>query len=124
MIQEFFIIFIINYIGIIISAILNIPIPGTIIGVALFFLLLYFKILKAEKIENAASFLLINMTIFFLPPGVRILDYIHHLDGEFLKVIFLIVFTTFITMGITGKVVEVMIELLEKKKKILEKEEV
>lgn len=124
MIQEFFIIFIINYIGIIISAILNIPIPGTIIGVALFFLFLYFKILKAEKIENAASFLLINMTIFFLPPGVRILDYIHHLDGEFLKVIFLIVFTTFITMGITGKVVEVMIELLEKKKKILEKEEV
>ncbi len=116
MIQEFFIIFTINYIGIIVSTILKLPIPGTIIGMILFFLLLYFKILKIEKIENAASFLLLNMTIFFLPPGVKILDYIHFLDGQFIKAIFLIVFTTFITMGVTGKVVEFMIEKLEKRK--------
>ncbi len=116
MIQEFFIIFAINYAGILLSAILNLPIPGTIIGMILFFLLLYFKILKVEKIERACSFLLVNMTIFFLPPGVKILDYIHHLNGTFLKVIFLIIFTTFITMGITGKIVQFMIEFLEKKK--------
>ncbi len=115
MIQEFFIIFTINYIGIIISTILNLPIPGTIMGMILFFLLLHFKILKIEKIKNATSFLLLNMAIFFLPPGIKILDYIHFLDGQFIKSIFLIVITTFITMGITGKVVEFMIEKLEKR---------
>ncbi len=115
MLKELILIFAVNYAGIIISTSLNIPIPGTIIGMLLFFLLLYFKIIKVEKIERATSLLLLNMTIFFLPPAVKIMDNIHHLSGNFLKAVFIIVFTTFLTMGITGKVVELMIRLMEKK---------
>lgn len=115
MLNEFIIIFLINYIGIIISNIFTLPIPGTIIGMILFFILLYTGLLKTEKVENAVNALLLNMTILFLPPAVRILDSIHLLSGQFIKVLILIVFTTFITMGITGKVVQFMIELTEKK---------
>lgn len=56
MIQEFLIIFIINYIGIILTEVFNLPIPGTINGMLLLFALLYFKVLKLEKIERAGDF--------------------------------------------------------------------
>lgn len=115
MLNEFIIIFLINYIGIIISNIFKLPIPGTIIGMILFFMLLYTKVLKVEEVEGAVNVLLLNMTILFLPPAVRVLDSIHLLTGQFIKVLILIVFTTFITMGVTGKVVQFMIELTEKK---------
>lgn len=115
MLNEFIILFIINYTGIIISKLFNLPIPGTIIGMILFFILLYTKVLKVEKIENAVSVLIANMTILFMPPTVKVLDHIHLLSGQFLKVILLIVLTTIITLGITGKIVQFMIELTEKK---------
>lgn len=116
MLNEFIILFIINYIGIIISKIFNLPIPGTIIGMILFFVLLYTKILKVEKVENAVSVLILNMTILFMPPTIKVLDHIHLLSGQFFKVILLIILTTIITLGITGKIVQFMIELTEKKK--------
>lgn len=116
MLNEFIILFIINYIGIIISKIFNLPIPGTIIGMILFFVLLYTKILKVEKVENAVSVLILNMTTLFMPPTIKVLDHIHLLSGQFFKVILLIILTTIITLGITGKIVQFMIELTEKKK--------
>lgn len=116
MLNEFIILFIINYIGIIISKVFKLPVPGTIIGMVLFFILLYTKVLKVEKVENAVAVLILNMTILFMPPAVRILDNIHFLDGQFIKVIMLIILTTLITMGTTGKIVQFMIELTEKRK--------
>ncbi len=114
MLKELIIIFAVNYAGIIISSIFKLPIPGTIIGMILLFLLLQSKLLKLEKIERAASLLLLNITIFFLPPGVRIMDHIHLLHGDFIKAIVLIVCTTFITMAVTGTIVQWMIRLTEK----------
>ena len=64
MINEFMLILVINYVGILISTVLPFPLPGTITALLLLFLLLQFKILKLEKIENAANFLLLNMTLF------------------------------------------------------------
>lgn len=117
MLREFIIIFIINYIGTIISKTLALPIPGTIIGLLLLFALLYYKIIKLNMIENVANFLLANMTIFFMPPTVKIMDSYQLLQGNFIKFVVLIIVSTVITMGVTGKVVQFMIEHLERKEK-------
>ena len=117
MLREFIIIFIINYIGTIISKTLALPIPGTIIGLLLLFVLLYYKIIKLNMIENVANFLLANMTIFFMPPTVKIMDSYQLLQGNFIKFVVLIIVSTVITMGVTGKVVQFMIEHLERKEK-------
>lgn len=114
MIQEFLIIFIINYIGIILANVLHLPIPGTIIGMLLLFILLITKVLKLNKIERAGDFLLINMTIFFLPPAVKLLDSIYLLQNGLIKIIFLVIFSTLLTMVVTAKVVEVLIGRTEK----------
>ena len=76
---------------------------------------LFLGILKLEKIENAANFLLLNMTLFFMPPTVKIIDSYDLLEKDLVKIIIIIVISTFLTMGITGKVVQMMIDYREKK---------
>ena len=115
MIGEFMLILVINYVGILISTVLHFPLPGTITAFLLLFLLLKFKILKLEKIENATNFLLLNMTLFFMPPTVKIIDSYDLLEKDLVKIIIIIVISTFLTMGITGKVVQMMIDYKEKK---------
>lgn len=115
MLREFLLIFIINYIGVVLSEVLHLPIPGTISGMLLLFLLLHFKFLKLTHIEKAGNLLLLNMTIFFLPPAVSLLENIYLLKTGFLKIIFLVVFTTVITMVITGITVQYLIERGEKR---------
>ena len=115
MLREFMLIFTINYVGMLLSKILHLPLPGTIVSLLLLFFMLQFKILKLEKIENAANFLLLNMTLFFMPPTVKIIDSYDLLEKDLVKIIIIIVVSTFLTMGITGKVVQMMIDYREKK---------
>ena len=117
MLREFMLIFTINYVGILLSKILHLPLPGTIASLLLLFLMLQFKVLKLEKIENAGNFLLLNMTIFFMPPTVKIIDSYELLEKELFKIIVIIIVSTFLTMGITGKVVQLMIDFKERKEK-------
>lgn len=115
MLTEFLIIIFLNYVGIIIADVFHLPIPGTIIALLVFFLLLYTKTLKLEKIENVSNFLLSNMTLFFLPPAINLMAVEDQLEGKIIKIILLMVITTFVTMGVTGKVVQFLIERKEEK---------
>ena len=117
MLREFMLIFTINYVGMLLSKILHLPLPVTIVSLLLLFLMLQFKVLKLEKIENAGNFLLLNMTIFFMPPTVKIIDSYELLEKDLFKIIVIILVSTFLTMGITGKVVQLMIDLKERKEK-------
>ena len=117
MLREFMIIFLINYVGMLLSKILHLPLPGTIVSLLLLFFMLQFKVLKLEKIENAGNFLLLNMTIFFMPPTVKIIDSYELLEKDLFKIIVIIIVSTFLTMGITGKVVQLMIDFKERKEK-------
>ena len=117
MLREFMIIFLINYVGMLLSKILHLPLPGTIVSLLLLFFMLQFKVLKLEKIENAGNFLLLNMTIFFMPPTVKIIDSYEFLEKDLFKIIVIIIVSTFLTMGITGKVVQLMIDFKERKEK-------
>jgi len=117
MLREFMLIFTINYVGILLSKILHLPLPGTIVSLLLLFLMLQFKVLKLEKIENAGNFLLLNMTIFFMPPTVKIIDSYELLEKDLFKIIVIIIVSTFLTMGVTGKVVQLMIDFKERKEK-------
>lgn len=115
MIREFLLIFIINYVGVVASEILHLPIPGTISGMLLLFILLYFKLLKLSAIENAGNFLLLNMTIFFLPPSVSLIESLYLLKTGLFKILFLVIFSTLLTMVITAWTVQYLIERGERR---------
>lgn len=66
--------FLICLAGELISALLPIPVPGSIVAMLLLFLCLLLKVLKPKHIEAKSDFLLGNMAFFFIPAGVGILE--------------------------------------------------
>ena len=115
MFKQFLIILVINFVGVIIQNIFHLPLPGTILGMLILFVLLWTKVLKVESIEKICDFLILNMIIFFLPPAVELLEYMALLKTGFLKIIILLIATTVITMIVTGKTVDFCIKRMEKK---------
>ncbi len=106
----------INFLGILIQRTFNLPLPGTIIGMLVLFILLYKKILTEKNIGNICDFLIKIMVLLFLPPIVDLIENFNLLRVGFLKIIFLLVVTTAITMIVTGKTVEYLIRMKERKR--------
>ena len=115
MFKQFLILLTINFLGILLQNIFNLPLPGTILGMIILFILLWTKILKIESISKICDFLVLNMIIFFLPPAVELLEYMTLLKTGFFKILILLIVTTIITMVVTGKTVEFCIKRMEKK---------
>ena len=89
--RESILILSIYFAGEIISKLLNLPVPGNIIGMILLFLLLNSKILKVEKIETLSNFFLDHLAFFFIPASVGLMTSFGALKGSILKIVILIV---------------------------------
>ncbi|MGL4391875.1 MAG: CidA/LrgA family protein [Fusobacteriaceae bacterium] len=114
MLLQLAIIFAINYTGFILEKLLKIPLPGVMIGMVLFYILLETKIIKLSKIEKTADILIFHMMLFLIPGMVGIIEYTKDILPQFLKIIFLLIITTGITMAVTAKTVHFMILFLAK----------
>lgn len=77
------------------------PLPASVLGMALLFLLLLFG-RKSAWIEDAADFLLKNMAFFFIPAGVGILTQIPVLRENLLPLCVICVSTTLVTFLVTA----------------------
>ncbi|ADO83870.1 CidA/LrgA family protein [Ilyobacter polytropus] len=118
MLLEFCTIFVFLYVGNFISSCLPVPIPGTVIGMLLLFFSLHLKLLKLESIEKAASILLMNMAILFIPPGVSLVKSLRLLEGSWMKIILVMIVTTIITIAVTGIFIQWFIGRCENGKSI------
>ncbi len=107
--KQFTLIFIISYIGEVFSSFIQFPIPGPIIGMLILLILLEGKILKLKSIEEASNFFLSNLSLFFIPSGVKLISTINILQGNLTKILIIMIFSTIITMGVTGRMVQFLI---------------
>jgi len=92
-------------------------IPGSVAGMVLLFAALCLGIVKSESIRSVANFLTENMTIFFVPAFVGIIDQwgIIKLNlGAWLTILFI---TTIVVMVSTGLLSELIIKLGKKGEK-------
>lgn len=105
-IKELGIIFGILFIGEFLNNFLGLVLPGNVIGMILLFLLLLTGILKLRHVEKVSSFLLNNLTIFFLPAGVGIMKYYNLLEGKILAFLAVVIITTLMVMVFTGYVMQ------------------
>lgn len=112
--KEFGIVLFILFLGEIINKIINFPIPGSVIGMIILFSLLYFKILSLDKIDSISSFILANLSFFFIPPGVKLIASFDLLKGQWLKIVFICFFTTILVMVVTAYTVQYIINRGEK----------
>jgi len=100
--------------GQIIADLLPIAFPGSVISMILLFLLLVFKILKVDHIQQKAEFLLKNMAFFFIPAGVGIVAEFDAIKNSIPALLVVVVITTVLTFGSTALVVQGIIGLQDR----------
>ena len=114
-IRQFVIILFISFIGEDLKYVL-LPIPASIYGLVLMFILLETKVLKVEAVQDAGKFLIEIMPMMFIPAGVGLLNAWDKLKPVLVPVIVIMFISTIAVMGISGKVTQTMIEAEERKK--------
>ena len=87
------------------------PLPGSIISMALLFLLLLFRLLKPDHVAEKSGFLLKNMAFFFIPAGVAIMESAGILFQNIIPFLIICLATMVITFAATAYTVRLVIFL-------------
>ncbi|WEG14758.1 CidA/LrgA family holin-like protein [Pullulanibacillus sp. KACC 23026] len=98
-----------------VTHLLHLPIPGSILGIIVLFILLKTKILPLKWIESGASFLLAELLLFFIPSAVGVVNYKQLLIHSGLQVIALVIVSTGLVMAGAGLVVSIIASRKERK---------
>ncbi len=104
--REFLWIISFTYLGELISHGFHLPIPGSVIGMVLLFLALYFNLLKVKHVDTVGQFLLDNLSIFFLPAGVGIMVYFPVIKDTWWLLLLITLIVTAFTIGVVGFTVQ------------------
>lgn len=78
------------------------PIPASVYGLVLLFLLLMTGIVKLQQIEETADFLLLIMPVLFLEPSVKLMTALPILKGQAVRLFLLCIVSTCVTIMVTG----------------------
>lgn len=84
------------------AGLLHLPIPGSILGIIVVFILLETGIIRLEWIELGANWLLAELLLFFIPAAVGIMKYIPMMENDGVRILIVVVFSTFIVMASSG----------------------
>lgn len=92
--SQFTIILFVYFIGQALQILLNLPIPGTVLGLMLMLICLCTGIIKVEMIEEACDFLLSNMSFFFIPAGVGLITSFNKLEENWIPFLIILLVST------------------------------
>ena len=117
------IIFGISFIGELLNAMLPLPIPASVYGLVILFVLLCTKIIKLEQVETVAEYMMAIMPLFFIEPTVGIMNSYGLVKGKILP-LFIACFLSFAAViVVTGSVSQGIIRIRQRKKQKEEKGE-
>ncbi|MBD5465949.1 MAG: CidA/LrgA family protein [Lachnospiraceae bacterium] len=120
-VKQFMIIMGVCFLGELLYSLLPFPVPASIYGLLLLFLLLMTGLLKLEQIEETAEFFLAVMPLLFLSPSVSLITVMDKVKGAFLPIVGTIVLSTIVTTGVTGIVTQAVMKIFAKRKKSYDK---
>lgn len=81
---------------------LNLKIPGTILGIIVVFLLLQTKVIRLQWIERGANWLVSNLMLFLIPSAVGVIQYQNILSKNGLSLIAVIIISSVTVMVFTA----------------------
>ncbi|WP_082232175.1 CidA/LrgA family protein [Halobacillus massiliensis] len=93
---------------------LNLPIPGSIIGLILLFCCLSFNLFSVRWIEEGSIFMLSFLPLFFIPATVGVMKYPSFLSLNGIFLVIIVSVSTLLTMAAAGKVSEIFSKKGEK----------
>lgn len=95
-------------IGTLLRLVIPVPVPATVYGMIILFILLRAKVVKVESIEPVSNVLLANLAFLFVPAGVGMITEFKTLEGHLLAVLGIIFISNFLTLFVTGHVVQLL----------------
>lgn len=114
--RQFGIILAVTCVGEIMKYFIPLPIPGSIYGLILMFVLLLTKVIKVEHVKETGEFLIEIMPLMFIPAGVGLVNSWSQLQPFLVPLLVITVVSTFVVMIVTGKVTDFLISKKEGKK--------
>ncbi|QGH33419.1 CidA/LrgA family holin-like protein [Gracilibacillus salitolerans] len=104
------VLFLFYYMGEAIQAAFSLFIPGSIIGMLLFFALLTAKLIRVEWVADGIDLLMKDMPIFFVPVTVGVVQYLDFFYGKGSLMIPLVMISTFLIIGISGLITSLLLK--------------
>lgn len=102
--------------GVAVEAVLPVAFPASVISLMLLMALLFTGVIKTRHIQRVAGFLVANMSFFFLPSCVGIMEHLDVLAGKLLPVFAICFLTTPLIYLTTAWTVQGMMLLRNKRK--------
>lgn len=121
-VKQFSVILLVSFIGEALKWMLPFPVPGSIYGMVLLFVLLCLGVIKLEHVQDVADFLIEIMPILFVSAGVRLMDAWDILQPILLPVVIIMLVTTVIVMVVAGHGTQFVIRYKQKQKQKREEE--
>ena len=115
--RQFGIILAVTCVGEIMKYFIPLPIPGSIYGLILMFVLLLTKVIKVEHVKETGEFLIEIMPLMFVPAGVGLLDSWEALQPIWVQVIIITLISTVVVMGVSGTITQWVIRKDQKRTK-------
>lgn len=105
---QFLIIMGFTLLGEALQRLIPLPIPSSVYGLVLLFLALCLKLIKVEQVKEVGGFLTSIMAVLFVAPAVGIAEDWHMVADRLLPILLLVVGTTILSFGISGRVVQAL----------------
>lgn len=106
MLEYLTLILICQFIGELSISLLELPIPGPVVGMILLFLYLLIKGAVPSSLSKVSNTLLTNMSILFVPAGVGVMAHTTLLKTDFWPLMVAMVVSTLVTIIVTALVMK------------------
>ena len=115
--MQFGIIIGLSLVGEVLNSVIPLPVPASVWGMVLLFVLLCLKVIKLDQVQDAADFLLSIMTVMFVPVGASLITSFADIKDEILGIFAIIIVSTVVCFLGTGKFAQRIIDKSENKGK-------
>ncbi len=113
--KQFAIILVLSLIGEVLHACLPLPVPASIYGIVILLLCLETGMIRVDAVKEVSVFFIAIMPVLFIPAAVGVIESWQMIQTKLAAYIAITVITTVLVMAVSGKAVQSMIRLLEKK---------
>ena len=104
----------ISFISELLHFFLPLPIPASVYGMVILFVLLCTGVIKLPQIEALADWLLSVMPIFFIAPSVGLINSFDSIKGQVLPLVTICFVSTVVVTALTGLIAQGVIRLQKK----------
>ena len=90
--------------------------PASVISMLILLVLLLVKVIQVEQIREKTDFVLGNLTFFFVPVVVNVMNYVDIIAENAVALLVICLVTTFLTFGVTAWVVQLTRRAMDRRK--------